>query len=88
MTNMSENNLLVVPEAYVDLSYEDAASLGVSAGELLTITSEAGSVSLKARLTDQLSKGALFVPAHFRGAAVNRLTESASFPQYVSLSKA
>ncbi|MDD2734336.1 MAG: molybdopterin-dependent oxidoreductase [Desulfuromonadaceae bacterium] len=88
MTTESKNNLLVVPEAYVDLSCEDAASLGVSTGELLAITSDTGVVSLKARLTDQISKGALFVPAHFRGAAVNRVTGSASFPQYVSLSKA
>jgi len=88
MTTMSENNLLVVDEAYVELSSEDAACLGVTAGELLTITSDTGTVSLNARLTDQLPQGTLFVPAHFRSAAVNRVTGSASFPQYVSLAKA
>ena len=88
MTTMSENNMLVAGEAYVALSSADAAALGVTAGELLTITSDTGAVSLKARLTDQLQPGALFVPAHFRAAAVNSLSRSASFPQYVSLAKA
>ena len=88
MTTMSENNLLAADEAYVALSSKDAASLGVAAGEVLTITTDTGAVSLKARPTDQLQQGSLFVPAHFRAAAVNSLSSAASFPQYVSLAKA
>jgi formate dehydrogenase alpha subunit len=88
MTTMSESNLLTADEAYLALSFEDAASLGVTTGELLKITSDTGSVSLKARPTNQLQKGVLFVPAHFRSAAVNRLSSTQFFPQYVSLSKA
>ncbi len=88
MTTMSENNMLVAGEAYVELSGEDASSIGVAAGDALTITSDTGSISLKARLSEQLQRGALFVPAHFRDAAATTLTGSASFPQYVSLSKA
>jgi formate dehydrogenase alpha subunit len=88
MTTRSENNLLVGGEAYVELSWEDAAVIGVNAGQMLTITSDSGSVSLKARPSEQLRKGTLFVPAHFRSAVVNSLTDSASFPQHVSLSKA
>jgi formate dehydrogenase alpha subunit len=87
MTTWSANNLLVVGEAYVELSCVDAASIGVTAGDALTITSDTGSISLKARLSEQLQRGALFVPAHFRDAAINTLTGSVSFPQYVSLSK-
>ena len=87
MTSHSENNLLVAGEAYVEISVQDAASVGVAAGDLLKITSDAGSISLKARLSEQLQAGALFVPAHFRDVAVTTLTGSASFPQYVSLAK-
>ncbi|MDD2540940.1 MAG: molybdopterin-dependent oxidoreductase, partial [Desulfuromonadaceae bacterium] len=87
MTTMSENNMLVAGEAYVELSCDDAASLGVGPGDLLNVTSDTGSIVLKARLSDQLQSGALFVPAHFREAAVTVLTGSASFPQYVALSK-
>ncbi|NTV48948.1 MAG: molybdopterin-dependent oxidoreductase [Geobacteraceae bacterium] len=87
ITTRSENNLLVAGEAYVELSCQDAASIGVTAGDMLKITSDSGSVSLKARLSEQLQSNSLFVPAHFREAAVNSLTGSASFPQYVSISK-
>ena len=87
MTTRSESNLQVVGEAYVELCCADAAVIGVNAGELLTLTSDTGSVSLKARLSEQLPQGALFVPAHFASSAITSLTVSASFPQYVSLAK-
>ena len=87
MTTKSESNLLVVGEAYVELSCQDAASIGVTAGDALTLTSDIGSVSLKAKVSEQQQPGALFVPAHFREAAVNTLTVSASYPQYISISK-
>ncbi len=87
MTTMSENNLLVVGEAYLELSREDAAAIGVTAGDALAITSDTGTVTLKARVSEQLQRGALFVPAHFVDVAVNSLASSAQFPQYVTLSK-
>lgn len=88
MTTRSENNLLASGEAYVELSREDAAAIGAGAGDTLTITSDTGSVTLKARPSERLQRGDLFVPAHFRESAVSTLTDSASFPQYVSLTKA
>lgn len=87
MTTRSDNNMLVAGEAYIELSTADAASIGVNTGDSLTITSDIGSVSLKARPCGDLQRGALFVPAHFSDAAITFLTSSASFPQYVSLSK-
>ena len=87
MTTWSENNLLVSGDACVELSSLDAASIGVSDGDTLTITSDTGRISLKARLSEKIQRGALFAPAHFRDAAITTLTGSASFPQYVSLAK-
>ena len=87
MTTRSENNMLVVGEAYIEISSEDAATLGVTAGDVLKITSDTGSVLLKTRLSGQLQRGSLFVPAHFSDTAITTLTGSASFPEYVSLSK-
>jgi predicted molibdopterin-dependent oxidoreductase YjgC len=88
MTTWSQNNLLVAGEAYVEICSLDAASIGVAAGDSLKITSDTGSVILKTRLSEQLQRGSLFVPAHFSDAAITTLTRSASFPEYVSLSKA
>lgn len=87
MTSRSSSNLMVAGEAYIELSEADAASIGVNAGDDVTITSETGSISLKARPSGQLQRGALFVPAHFSDAAIAVLTDSPSFPQYVSLAK-
>lgn len=87
MTTRSENNLLVVGEAYVELSCQDASSAGVAAGDIIVITSDIGSVLLKAKVSEQLQPGSLFVPAHFSDAAINTLTGSGSYPQYVSIAK-
>ena len=87
MTTFSTNNMLVAGEAYVELSCQDAASAGISAGDVMAITSDAGSVSLKARPSKQVPQGTLFVPAHFREPALTALTASAAFPQWVSVSK-
>jgi formate dehydrogenase alpha subunit len=88
LTTFSANNIQVAGEAYVELAVADAASLGICAGDSLTVTTDNGSVTLKARPSDQIQRGALFVPAHFRKTAINALTSSASLPQAVSLSKA
>ncbi len=87
MTTRSENNMLVAGEAYAFLNSQDASSLGIGSGEMLKITSDLASVALKVRVSDDQQIGSLFVPAHFRDTAVTTLTGSASFPQYVSLSK-
>lgn len=87
MTAVSENNLLAAGEACLELSVEDAASIGVKSGELVAVTSDTGRITLKAKPSELMPRGALFVSAHFREAAVTTLTASASFPQFVSLSK-
>lgn len=88
MTTWSENNMLVSGETYVEISREDAAAIGISQGGLVKLSTDSGSISLKARLSDNLHKGALFVPAHFRDPHLGFLTESSSFPITVSLAKA
>ena len=87
MTTWSENNMLVAGEAYVELSMEDAVLLGVSAGDLLKISTDSASVSLKARPTANQQRGDLFVPSHFRDPQVNLLSGSATSPLAVSLAK-
>jgi len=87
VTTRSESNMLVAGEAYIEMSEADAASICVTGGDVVKIVSDTGSVSLKARLSVQIQRGALFIPAHFSAAAINTLTGSPSFPQYVSISK-
>ncbi len=87
MTTRSENNMLVAGEAYVEVCATDAAAAGVTSGDAVTLSSEGGSVSLKAKISNRVRQGALFVPSHFSDVAVSTLLTAASFPQYVSLAK-
>ncbi len=88
MTTWSENNMLVAGEAYVEISVADAASLGVAAGDMLKLTTDSASVTLKARPTAGQQPGDLFVPSHFKDPQVNLLSGSAFTPQAVTLAKA
>ncbi|MFA7404564.1 MAG: molybdopterin-dependent oxidoreductase [Pelobacteraceae bacterium] len=88
MTVRSENNLLAAGESYAALNSRDASSIGVGSGELLTITSDNGNVTLKVRISDDQQQGSLFVPAHFPETQLNQLFQAPSLPLAVTLTKA
>jgi formate dehydrogenase major subunit len=58
----------------------DMAALGAKPGQLITIESRRGKVSLYARADDSSPHGAVFVPFCFYEAAINKLTNSALDP--------
>lgn len=77
----------MVPENYVEIHPTDAAALGVATDDLVRITSRRGEIVVKAKVTDTVAPGAVFVPMHFgdldpadvaenngRLVSVNRLT--------------
>jgi formate dehydrogenase alpha subunit len=88
ITTRSENNMMISGEAYIEISGHDAAAIGITGGDTLTVTSDTGSVTLKARLSKQVRQGAVFVPSHFSSAAITVVTGSGAFPQQVTLAKA
>jgi predicted molibdopterin-dependent oxidoreductase YjgC len=61
------------PDAYVQICEADARELGIADGEMVKVTSPAGEVTAKAKITDTLSKGMLFMPISFPEAPVNEL---------------
>ena len=63
-----------VPENYVEINPEDARKLQVKTGDFVTVSSRRGSIKVKTRVTDYVSEGSVFIPFHFREAAVNLLT--------------
>jgi assimilatory nitrate reductase catalytic subunit len=67
-----------VPEAYVELHPQLAASLPVADGEPVRVTSRRGALTAPARLSDAIRLDTVFVPFHFPG--VNDLTNPALDP--------
>jgi ferredoxin-nitrate reductase len=71
------------PGPFVEINVEDAARLGISAGELVLLSSRRGAIRLPARLSDHVPAGMVFVPFHWGDLhhpdnAANYLTISAT----------
>ncbi|MFB6156760.1 MAG: formate dehydrogenase subunit alpha, partial [Haloferacaceae archaeon] len=63
------------PESYVEVHPETAASLGVADGDRVRVESRRGAIEVRARVTDRVGEGVVFVPMHFAEGAANRLTQ-------------
>jgi formate dehydrogenase alpha subunit len=69
------------PEAFVEISPEDAERRGIKSGRRVRVSSRRGSVELVARVTEVVAPGVLFIPFHFYEAAANLLTNPALDPE-------
>jgi len=74
MTRRSKALDQIEPEAFASLHPEDAGELGICEGDFIEVASRRGSIRLTARLSTRDSRGAIFIPFHFREAAANLLT--------------
>lgn len=74
LTTLSKSLGTVVSDAYLQINDGDAERFGVRSEGFVRVTSRRGEVYLKARVTDEVPSGMLFVPAHFPHARVNALT--------------
>jgi formate dehydrogenase alpha subunit len=71
----------IYPEGVVEINPEDARRLGIRPDNgLVEIASRRGKVHAKARITETVSPGLVFMTFHFREAAVNLLTIDALDP--------
>ncbi|RMG73853.1 MAG: hypothetical protein D6710_02620, partial [Nitrospirae bacterium] len=70
---MSKSLSHVLSDAFVQISPEDAKKYNISDGEFIKITSPFSEVFIKARVSDEIPEGMLFVPVHFAHARVNSL---------------
>ena len=78
LSTLSKSLGSVVSDAYLQISPDDAARLEINDEDFVRVTSRRGEVFLKARVTDEIPAGMLFVPAHFPHARVNALTYPAT----------
>jgi formate dehydrogenase major subunit len=68
------------PVPVVEMAAVDAAKLGIGEGDQVRVTSRRGSVLIRVRISDRQAPGQVFIPMHFREAAVNLLTNPALDP--------
>ncbi len=67
--------------AFVELNPQDAAALGVRDGEPVSVASRRGQITVRARVTEMVVPGVLFIPFHFAEGAANALTNNALDPE-------
>ncbi|HEV8362339.1 MAG TPA: formate dehydrogenase subunit alpha [Gemmatimonadaceae bacterium] len=64
----------------VELHPEDARELGVIDGDEVLVASRRGELRISVRLSDRVARRQIFIPMHYREAAVNLLTNPALDP--------
>ncbi|MBI4686569.1 MAG: NADH-quinone oxidoreductase subunit NuoG [Nitrospirae bacterium] len=77
MSTRSKSLDLVVSEALLEINEEDAKTLDITDNSHVKVTSRRGTVYLKAKVTDSVAKGAVYLPTHFPHSRVNTLTRLA-----------
>lgn len=70
-----------VPTGYVEINPEDARALDITDGRQVSVRSRRGVIEIKARVTERVPKGVIFIPFHFAECAANVLTNTALDPE-------
>jgi len=70
----------ICKEGYIEINPQDAASLGINDGDIVTVSSRRGKIKIKTKLTDIVSPKVVFIPFHFAESAANVLTNAALDP--------
>jgi len=87
----------IAPEAFVEISPQDARKFELGEGALVNIASRRGNIQARIKISRKAVDGTVFIPFHYAAAAANRLTNAAldpisGIPEYkvcaVKLSKA
>jgi len=78
-TGRSGLNYLLSEET-ADISAADAAALGIEHGEVIRVKSRRGQVEVKAKVTDQVPPGMVWMAFHFRDGNANWLTNAVFDP--------
>ena len=80
MSRRSEGLDWVVPEGEIQLNNDDGVQLGIVTGDMVRVSSRRGEATGKARLTNKLPLGMVFMNFHFAEIPTNALTGDAVDP--------
>ncbi len=68
------------PECFIEINPKDAGRLGVRTRNRVRVLSRRGEIVVNVLVTDRTPEGIVFIPFHFRDAAVNLITNPAVDP--------
>lgn len=71
----------LLPEETADISVEDAKALNIQNGEMILVKSRRGEVTVRAKVSDRIQKGMVWMAFHFHEGNSNRLTNRAYDPE-------
>ena len=71
----------LLSEDTADISPDDAQALGIRDGEVIRVTSRRGEVEVRAKVTQQVPRGMVWMSFHFREGNANWLTNPAFDPE-------
>jgi len=77
MTRRCKNLVEEINEPFIEINPDDAKSLKIENGDLVKVISRRGEITAKARITEDIKKGVVFMPFHFVEANPNVLTNTA-----------
>ncbi len=74
MTRRSEALDKIAPEPFVEMTKRDLSHLNIREGDQVVVSSRRGEITLKTKMSTSVTNGSVFIPFHFKEAAVNLLT--------------
>lgn len=80
MTRKSRHLVSEINEGFIEIHPEDAKKLNIKDKEIVEVSSRRGKVKVKAKITENIKKGVVFMPFHFAECAANMLTNTALDP--------
>jgi len=80
MTRKSKGLNEMRGEELVEINPADAAALSIADGDLVRVASRRGAVTAKAKVTDSLARGTIFMTFHFAETRTNLITSPALDP--------
>ncbi len=80
MTRRVEGLNKIAPECFVEISPTDAATYGLSDGDMVEVASRRGKVVAKVKVSHRARDGVVFMPFHYSEAPANMLTNPALDP--------
>lgn len=69
-------------DAYIEMNTDDASRLKIKDNDSVMVSSRRGNIILKARVTERVNQGEVFIPMHYAEAAVNILTNEKALDNY------